>query len=142
MIRPLDGEGTEVLTIVPVLNAVSLTDMITHFEREKNFEPVGGYGGLVPTYYRYGPLDQYFMAESSNEGSTGDDKYLLGCICGEVGCWPLTARIVKTETSVVWDHFKQPHRPDRDYSDFGPFIFEIQQYRVAINEVASCFREP
>jgi hypothetical protein len=58
--------------------------------------------------------------------------YLLACQCGEVGCWPLTARISTSSELVIWDSFQQSHRRERDYSSFGPFIFEAYQYRKAV----------
>jgi hypothetical protein len=42
---------------------------------------------------------------------------------------------------VVWDRFKQPHRPERDYSLFGPFVFNAAQYSMAANEIQARFSE-
>jgi hypothetical protein len=63
--------------------------------------------------------------------------YLLGCQCGEVGCWPLLARIRAEDESVVWDSFEQPNRKDRNYSGFGPFVFDAEQYREAVAALPS-----
>jgi hypothetical protein len=30
------------------------------------------------------------------------------------------------------DSFRQPHRPDWDYSGFGPFVFDRAQYDEAL----------
>jgi hypothetical protein len=30
---------------------------------------------------------------------------LLGCDCGEVGCWPLEARIIADAETVIWTGF-------------------------------------
>ena len=54
-------EGTVSLT--PMINGVSLSKLISDFEREHQFEPAGGYGGLIPTSFNYGALAQYFLAE-------------------------------------------------------------------------------
>ncbi len=81
------------------------------------------------------------MSESKAETHGEGRIYLLGCTCCEVGCWPLKARISKTETGVVWTAFEQPHRKGRNYSGFGPFTFDIQQYREAVNAIASRFPE-
>lgn len=35
---------------------------------------------------------------------------LLGCTCGNYGCWPLQAEIEFGPEVVVWDRFCQPHR--------------------------------
>ena len=132
-----------VFAITPALNGASLTGIVSAFEREHQFEPAGGYGGLVPQWFEYGPLDRYFFGdfeENSYFAKLGD-VYLLGCQCGEVGCWPLTARITVNNESVLWDMFQQPHRRERDYSRFGPFVFELAQYRNALALLCDNFRE-
>jgi hypothetical protein len=72
-----------------------LPEMIASFEREHHFEPAGGYGGLIPEWFKYGPLDRYFLGDFDRDSyfARMDRVYLLGCQCGEVGCWPLIARI-------------------------------------------------
>ena len=63
--------------------------------------------------------------------------WLLGCDCGEAGCWPLEDRIVRSDRQITWEQFKQPFRPERDYSSFGPFRFDIEQYRGSLAELGS-----
>ncbi len=138
-IEPLKYHS-EVLSLTPVLNGVPLSQLAFLFEREQGFEPAGGYGGIVPNWFSYGPLEPYFLGES------GDDyfakgSYLLGCgDCAEVGCWPLRARIKTTRSIVIWDSFSQPHRPQRDYADFGPFIFDLEPYRQSVRAAAARFQ--
>ena len=57
---------------------------------------------------------------------------VLGCACGDVGCWPLQARIVAQKDVVVWDDFVQPHRPRWDYSELGPFVFDRGAYEAEL----------
>jgi len=136
-IEPLsDDEPTP--SIVPIVNGVRLTVLVEEFERERNYEPVGGYAGIVPTHFNFGPLDQYFLATSPDPPFAGK-HWLLGCECGEVGCWPLETRIVTNEREIIWEGFKQPFRPERDYSSFGPFRFDHDQYRQSVIELASTF---
>jgi hypothetical protein len=125
-------EGTFALT--PAVNHTPLTEMIAKFELEQHFEPAGGYGGLVPRWFNYGSLDRYFLGDVDQNSYFAriGGIYLLGCQCGEVGCWPLMARIRVDPESVVWDSFQQPHRPERNYSCFGPFVFDAEQYRAAV----------
>jgi hypothetical protein len=137
-IEPLSDEEP-VPSIVPIVNGVRLTTLIEEFERERLYEPVGGYAGIVPTHFNFGPLDQYFFATNATPPS-GDKLWLLGCKCGEVGCWPLEAHIVTNEREIVWDGFGQPFRPERDYSSFGPFRFDLVQYRQSVLNLASAFR--
>jgi hypothetical protein len=62
---------------------------------------------------------------------------LLGCDCGEVGCWPLEAQVLVDDDLVIWRGFAQPYRPRRDYGSFGPFVFRRNQYDRAVREVAA-----
>lgn len=121
-----------------MLDGTPLTDMISAFESKAAFDVVGGYGGLIPEFFNYGPLDQYFFGKSP---VTDDEAriYLLGCECGEVGCWPLTCVVDLQPDTVVWHSFQQPHRPNRDYLAFGRFTFDISQYNSAIQLLSTRF---
>ena len=138
-IEPLKEEEL-VLSIVPLVNGVRVTTLIEEFERERRYEPTGGYGGIVPAFFKFGPLDEYFMGASADPIFADNGFYLLGCQCGEVGCWPLCARILKNEGQFSWEQFGQPFRPERDYSAFGPFTFDSDQYRRAVIEMESAFQ--
>lgn len=137
-IEPL-SDDEPVPSIMPIVNGVRLTALIEEFERERLYEPVGGYAGIVPSHFNFGPLDLYFLATSAAP-PFGDKRWLLGCECGEAGCWPLEARIVTEEREILWEGFKQPFRPERDYSPFGPFRFDHDQYRQSVIELASALK--
>lgn len=133
LIEPLANHDS-VLTLTPVVDGTPLTALVEAFESEHGLTPAGGYGGLVPEFFKYGPLDRYFMGEP--EGALWKDgQYLLGCSCGEVGCWPLEAKIQREGETIVWKEFAQPHRPARDYSVFGPFVFDLKQYSEKLAEM-------
>ncbi len=100
---------------------VALTDLVAAYEAERGFDVVGGYACA--------PLDQ---GHASLEPAPGRVLTLLGCECGEVGCWPLEARVRRRGAHVVWDRFRQPHRPSRDYSGLGPFVFSAEAYARAV----------
>jgi hypothetical protein len=128
-----DWSGSE-CKVVPAIDSIPLTELISTFEREHGFQPDDGYGGLIPQHYDYGPLGRYFMADFDHDSHWKNlgGVWVLGCECGEVGCWPLQCRIRSDGRNVTWDNFKQPHRPGRDYSQFGPFIFVQHQYEAAV----------
>ena len=134
-IQPFEGT----LAVTPVVDGTPFPEMIESFEREHHFEPVGGYGGLIPERFKFGPLDRYFLGDFEKESyfARMDRVYLLGCQCGEVGCWPLTARIIARDEFVTWDCFQQPHRKERDYAGLGTFVFEAEQYREAVAALRS-----
>jgi hypothetical protein len=135
-IEPLKYHPEE-LSLTPLLSGTPLTELVLSFEREHSFEPAGGYAGL-PNWSSYGPLERYFMGESDDE-FFAKGCYLLECNCGIVGCWPLLAHIEAKGNLVIWDSFRQPHRPLRDYSEFGPFVFELEPYRTAVLDAAIHF---
>lgn len=125
--------------VTPAVNNISLATLVTEFESEEQFDLIGGYGGLLPQLNNFGPLDRYYFGEF--EPGSYYSKYgidLLGCgHCGEVGCWPLKCQVKVEGTSVVWLDFLQPHRRERSYSRFGPFVFELAQYKEAVREMCA-----
>ena len=129
---------------MPCVDGVPLSDLVASYEERNGFEPSGGYGALIPEWFKYGPLDQYFF------GQTGGLKfwtaigavYLLGCRCGEVGCWPLECKIDAVGQDVTWRDFRQPFRPERDYSRFGPFVFARTDYDLALLKLFKEMSEP
>jgi hypothetical protein len=124
--------------IIPMVNDAPLTTLVTEFERQERFDLAGGYAGLIPEFFIYGPLDRYFIGEFERGSLSADRRvFLLGCECGEVGCWPLTCEIYSAAGTVLWHRFAQPHRPQRDYSRFGPFTFDLQQYQQAMAELCA-----
>lgn len=128
-IQPFEGA----FAVVPLINNAPLSELIRSFESARGYEPAGGYGGLVPQRCNYGPLDRYFLGNLDMDSRFGrlGCVYLLECTCGESECWPLAARVKVGLETVVWDSFQQPHRPKRNYSDFGPFVFKLPEYRHA-----------
>lgn len=136
---PLDDGRLQIRTVVPVVDGVSLVDLVEEFERSRGYEPIGGYGGLVPEFYRFGPLDDYYLGGEEYRG--GAQRPLLGCGCGEWGCWPLMATIEADDTVVCWRDLAQPLREARDYSDFGPFEFGRDKYEQAVSKLVAEFTE-
>ena len=124
------AEGT--VAIVPCVDGVGLDRLVTDFERAAGYaDPAGGYGGLVPSHFRIGPLLSYFLGREEPLGEQGT-IYALSCECGEVGCWPLIADVRLHHDKVIWGGFHQPHRPKRNYANFGPFEFGRAQYEEAV----------
>ena len=82
-------------------------------------------------------LKQYYFGK--DKADWGDEKNktaILGCSCGNLGCWPLLCKINKQGTKVVWSDFEQPHRDeDWDYKTFESFVFDKQQYLNAIDAI-------
>ncbi len=124
--------------VVPVVDNEPLTTLIDAFERARGYEPADGYGGIIPSFYRFGPLDAHYLGRSAPQPSA--KVPLLGCECGEWGCWPLLATIRATDETVTWSDFEQPYRKGRDYTEFGPFVFDRAQYDEALARLTSALR--
>ena len=120
--------------LTPVVDGRSLVELVTDFEREGSLSPVGGYGGLVLDYFNFGNVGHLFLGQQ--EPWQGQRVPVLACDCGEMGCWPLLVNIDAGPETVTWSAFVQPHRPGRDYSGFGPFVFDRDQYDAALAEAA------
>lgn len=127
------------LSVTPCIDGIPLTTLVAEFEDASGYtDPAGGYGGLIPSYFNFGPLVRYFCGPEDNQDESDNNKqiYVLGCECGELGCWPLMASVTPVEAGYRWAGFNQPFRPQRDYDAFGPFVFERGQYEAAVRDAA------
>lgn len=122
----------EAAALVPRVDGVDLTDAVRVFETSRGYDPAGGYGGLVPASFAFGDLGAYYLGRGARQRPAPGRLWLLGCSCGDLGCWPLEAEVVVTGGLVVWQDFGQPHRPARSYDGFGPFVFEREPYEAAV----------
>ena len=60
---------------------------------------------------------------------------LLGCNCGEWGCWPFTAVVTMEPDIVVWSGYRHGHR-DWDYGALWDLMFDRAQYEEAVRATA------
>jgi hypothetical protein len=116
-----------------VVNGTRLQDLVRTFEQpyanaEGHPSLAGSYAGLavgpgLPAIHFLGePVESWF----------GDgDTVLLGCVCGEPGCWPLTARVTVSDTAVTWSDLRTGHR-DWDLSAVGSFTFDRHAYEGSL----------
>lgn len=136
----LDDEQACVAQVVPTIDGENLVDLVEACERASEFEPAGGYGGLVPSFFRFGDLRRYYLGQQ--EPWLGKAVAVLACDCGELGCWPLHAHISIDAQHVSWHDFAQPHRPERNYEGFGPFTFDRQAYEVEVQRMIAELAPP
>lgn len=90
----------------------------------------GQYEGLAGDDLRW--PDRHFLGEPRLSNFDDGDTVLLGCNCGDWGCWPLVADVGVSEHSVTWSRFRNGHRAVWDLKDLGPFIFTREQYEAAL----------
>lgn len=107
---------------------------LPYAEAEGHPQIAGAYVGLRP-WQLSGSLTEHFTGAPGSDLSCGptEKTVLLGCECGEPGCWPLMARIAIHDREVVWHSFEQPHRRDRwSYDRIDALRFERSQYEAAL----------
>ena len=128
-------------TVRLLVNGRDLVELIGDFEREFAADLAGSYG-LLPAVDVLPPARHFLGEPDPSYASDDGHTMLLGCECGEPGCWPLQARIDATERTVIWREFQQPHRPGWDYARFGPFVFDRVQYDASLAHAAGKLRAP
>jgi hypothetical protein len=105
-------------------------------EREGSPDIAGNYAGIGHRWID--DVDEHYHGAPGSDLSCGskDKTLLLGCECGEPGCWPLLARVDASSEIVSWEDFEQPHRGERwSYDQLRPFTFERAQYDAALSEL-------
>ena len=71
----------------------------------------GSYAGLRPEEMFRPSRRLLGGSETHHEVDEANGKVaVLGCICGDTGCWPLLVKIWADDDFVSWDNFQQPHR--------------------------------
>ena len=132
----LADEQTGLKELRPKVDGTDFAELVEGFELASKHEPAGGYGGIIPEIYNYGNLRDYWLGVFPDGSCRSDNggQYILGCECGEVGCWPLIGSIEVQGDEVIWSCFSQPFRPNRDYTGLGPFRFLLTAYTQAIDK--------
>jgi hypothetical protein len=125
------------------VNEEPLRDLVRRYERPwatASGQPnlAGAYGLL--TGYRF-DTGLFFGEPAVARNRFAGGVALMGCTCGEVGCWPFVARIDIDDDEVVWRDFRQPHRPSWRYADFAPLHFDRTAYEAEVAAAEQRFRE-
>jgi len=137
-VRPFGDKPDGARELLPYVDDVSLVDLVSGFEHAAGYDVAGKYAGIVLDHFNFGDLTSYLTGQpDSSYWEEAGAIALLGCDCGEVGCWPLEAEVVTTDSRVTWRGFIQPHRPKRDYGSFGPLVFRRTHYEHAVREAVS-----
>lgn len=113
------------------INNRRLIDMVREVElpfarNEGNPEIAGGYLGLPPEAV-FLPGRGFLDNPDEWYGQEGKSA-VLGCECGEPGCWPFLVKIKLETDRVIWDGFEQPYRKKWKYDKLEPFVFDREQY--------------
>jgi hypothetical protein len=127
--------------VVPRVDGVPLAELVERFELDAGMESArrSSYGGLIRPFWGLGPIDEHFLGRTTPPNNLRTP--LLACDCGEWACWPLLARVTVADELITWDDFHQPHRPDRDYTGFGPFRFRHDHYEQSLRQLVAALRD-
>jgi hypothetical protein len=125
--------------VVPIVDGVSLLTRIRDYETANLFDIAGSYAGIEPSSKSPERWVRYLLGEANPEDveSSNGTTWLLGCGCSVAGCWPLEVFVAVERDTVTWDGFRQPHRPERNYSRLGPFVFARDEYEQAVVSLAA-----
>lgn len=134
-----DGPVDGVVDAVSIfINGRDLVQIVREMElsfaaRDGNPDLAGSYVGLPPNEV-FLPSRRFLgEPETYDDKDSPDDKLaVLGCGCGEVGCWPLLVCITLRKEAVLWSGFEQPHRRHWRYEELGPFLFDLSRYLDAL----------
>jgi hypothetical protein len=145
-----DDPGNGVVDAVDVfVDGRNLVDILREVEllfatREGKPDLAGRYVGLppedifLPSPRLLGEPTTYYDHDSP------DGKIaVLGCVCGEPGCWPFRVKITFQDDVVIWSGFEQPHRAGYEkvsawrYDEMQPLVFDRTQYLSALNQKPS-----
>lgn len=140
-----EEQDAQILSIY--INGENLNELMRRYEIQ--FEPsiAGGYEGLNIEYLKN--IEEHFFGKlNENDIYNYDGKTLvLGCNCGEPGCWPLIVRITEEDEVIIWSEFEQPFRDEEsaggywDYTNFKSLEFNKQLYEEQLKAICKKFRE-
>jgi len=99
-------------------------------KEEGNPTLAGAYEGLLRS--EIGEARKHYLGNGRKRYQSGKKTAVLGCNCGEPGCWPFLVSIVADNKFVHWSEFEQPHRKSWMYDTVAPLIFDRHQYETAI----------
>lgn len=100
---------------------------------EGNASLAGSYAGLRADGHVLPPSQHFLGRVESGLYEYGRRVQVLGCECGEPGCWPLVCRVEADKDWVVWSDFERPYRRGAwKHDGLGPFMFARAQFEEAL----------
>ncbi|HEX7415540.1 MAG TPA: hypothetical protein VF411_15980 [Bacteroidia bacterium] len=93
---------------------------------------IGTFGWMVNKEYENKLIDE-FLGLVKPELETGRTSFYVCPECGDIGCGAITAKIITTDSKVIWQDFGYENNysePDlTNYKHVGPFSFDKTEYR-------------
>lgn len=134
-----DPELSKVKQVVPCIDGRSLVEIVAEFEDAQGYTSRSQLGGIVPAFFKFGPLDRYYLGQHERWSGEKDVAVLL-CVCGEFGCGPFYAHVTVNDDEVAWAEFHRPGHVQSDYSAIGSFAFPGSEYREAVRDAVTCLQ--
>lgn len=131
-VRYNEGQWVEQCAAI-YIDGTNFKDIITNWEKANSID---NHHKEVALYLLNKALAEHVDLSLDESGSL-----LYSCVCGEWGCWPFYACDKEEGDTIVWDKFKQWHRPEWDYSNFGPFVFDKKQYCEQLRKLQELIKE-
>ncbi|TCZ79361.1 hypothetical protein E0485_05735 [Paenibacillus albiflavus] len=140
-----EDQDAQVLGIY--INGENLVELIRRYENQFDPSIAGGYEGLNIKFLNN--IKEHFTGKLNEddlfyyEGKT----LIMGCNCGEPGCWPILIKVIEEDEVIVWNEFEQPHRNEEsasghwDYSKFKPLRFNRKQYEEQLKIICEKLKE-
>ena len=134
-VRPLAGGGAH--EVIPVVGGASLPEVIHAYEHAAGLtpRPLSDSGGLVPEHYGFGPAREHWFGLREFSKHAPGEIPVLGCSCGEWGCWPTYATVVFDDETVTWREFSNLDSA-LPLAQFGPLVFRREDYENAVSLLA------
>ncbi|MDR0443217.1 MAG: hypothetical protein LBH44_07425 [Treponema sp.] len=115
------------------INGKKLSDILKEYEKQFDEKIAGKYDGIPLSYF--GDIIKHFTGKIDKDMLNYNGKtQLLGCACGEAGCWPFLSKIKTNNNILTWNEYEQPHRKINssggywDYSNLQSFTFNKIDY--------------
>ena len=134
-VRPLAKSGGA-HEAIPLVDGLPLPEVIHAYEHAAGGipGPLDDRGGLVSENYRSGPARENWFGLRDVSGRSGEIP-VLGCSCGEWGCWPTYATVVFDDETVTWREFSNLDSA-LPLAQFGPLVFRREDYENAVSLLA------
>ena len=133
-------DAGEVQILIDGVDLVELARAV-EFTQPDSEEIAGKYAGLSADEDILPPSKHFLGIPRWEVYDYNGKTQVLGCDCGEPGCWPLVCSIDAGPSEVEWRDFEQPHRSGTEggvvwsYDLLGPFRFARGQYESALGSL-------
>ena len=137
-----DASEENDLVVNVYVNNKNLKDILKEYENQFDKESAGKYEGIRLLYFD--DVIKHFTGNIKESILNFSGKsQLLGCPCGEPGCWPFFANIKIDKNKIIWNGFEQPHRKINspggywDYCNLKAFEFDKNDYESKLLKLSN-----